>query len=145
MLIWVALALVTAKWRSALLYGTPWSWLPAVPLFAAGFWLYVRSGKHFSAKQLGGVPELMPGHREQMLVTSGIHARVRHPVYLAHLCELLAWSFGTGLVVLYVLTLFALVTGAVMLRVEDAELEQRFGADYVAYRQRVPAILPWLI
>ena len=29
-------------------------------------------------------------YRDQRLVTSGIRARVRHPVYLAHLCEMLA-------------------------------------------------------
>jgi protein-S-isoprenylcysteine O-methyltransferase Ste14 len=82
------------------------------------------------------------GHREQRLVTSGIRARVRHPVYLGHLCELLAWSAGSGLVVCYGLTGFAIVTGAIMIRMEDAELEKRFGEEYRAYRQSVPAIVP---
>jgi len=35
-----------------------------------------------------------------------------------------------------------LVTGAVMIRMEDRELEERFGAAYTAYRQSVPAVLP---
>jgi protein-S-isoprenylcysteine O-methyltransferase Ste14 len=77
-------------------------------------------------------------------VTSGIRARVRHPVYLAHLCEMLAWSVGTGLAVCYALTLFAMITGAVMIRAEDAELERRFGQEYREYRARVPAVLPRL-
>src|SRR6266702_8826087 len=25
-----------------------------------------------------------------------VHSRVRHPVYLAHFCEMVAWSLGTG-------------------------------------------------
>ena len=78
------------------------------------------------------------------LVTTGIRSRVRHPVYLAHLCEMLAWSVGTGLAVCWLLTALAILTGAVMIRMEDAELEKRFGEDSVRYRQSVPAVIPRL-
>ncbi len=139
---WAVVAAGTAKWRDLTLYATPWSWLPAVLLFASGVWIYRRSGAGFSAAQLGGLPELIPGHGEQHLITSGIRARVRHPVYLGHLCEMLAWSVGTGLAVCYGLTLFALITGAFMVWLEDRELEQRFGAEYREYRRRVPAVVP---
>ncbi len=57
---------------------------------------------------------------------------------------MLAWSIGTGLAVCYALTAFAVVTGAIMIRLEDKELEQRFGAEYIQYRQRVPAVIPSL-
>ena len=67
---------------------------------------------------------------------------MRHPVYLAHLCEILAWSIGTGLAVCWGLTAFAALAGAVMIRVEDAELEKRFGDSYRTYRETVPAVLP---
>lgn len=139
---WIALGVISAPWRNLALYRTAWTWLPAAFLFAAGLWIYKRSAAGFSAAQLGGLPELIPGHREQRLTTSGIRARVRHPVYLAHFCEMLAWSVGTGLMVCYGLTAFAVATGVVMLRLEDRELEQRFGDQYRVYRQRVPAILP---
>jgi protein-S-isoprenylcysteine O-methyltransferase Ste14 len=111
-------------------------------LFATGLFLYAKSGKSFSAKQLGGLPEVHGRNREQRLVTDGIRARVRHPVYLAHLCEMVAWSAGTGLAVCWALTAFALITGALMIRMEDAELEQRFGDSYRAYRDSVPALFP---
>jgi protein-S-isoprenylcysteine O-methyltransferase Ste14 len=57
---------------------------------------------------------------------------------------MLAWTVGTGLVVCGLLTAFAMVTGAVMIRMEDAELEKRFGEEYAAYRERVPAVWPRL-
>ena len=82
------------------------------------------------------------GHREDRLITTGIRARVRHPVYLGHLCEMLAWSIGTGLLACWALTAFAMVTGAVMIRMEDAELKHRFGEAYLVYRTKVPAIVP---
>jgi hypothetical protein len=52
---------------------------------------------------------------------SGIRSRVRHPIYLGHLCEMLAWSLGTGLAVCWLLTAWAIATGALMIRLEDAE------------------------
>src|SRR5579871_1481987 len=141
---WIAVAVVTFRWRTDALYASPWGWLPALGLFALGFWLYHRAGADFGLKRLTGVPELHANHAEQSLVTAGIRAHVRHPVYLAHLCEMLAWSAGTGLLVCFGLTLFAGITGAAMIRAEDAELERRFGEAYRAYRSTVPAVLPRL-
>jgi protein-S-isoprenylcysteine O-methyltransferase Ste14 len=142
MAMWVVVALVTRSWRDVLLYRADWPWGPAALLFVCGLYLYSQSGKNFNAKQLGGVPEVHGGNRDQQLVTDGIRSRVRHPVYLAHLCEMLAWSTGTGLAVCWGLTAFAVVTGAVMIRMEDAELEKRFGHSYRAYRNAVPAVVP---
>ena len=141
-LMWVVVAAITWRWRSFELYCAAWAWVPAALLFACGLYLYSQAGKNFSAKQLGGIPEVHSRSPEQRLVTEGIRSRVRHPVYLAHLCEMLAWSLGTGLAVCWGLTAFAIATGAVMIRMEDAELEQRFGNSYVAYRKSVPAVLP---
>ena len=141
---WIAVGALTARWRHVVLYSPPWSWIAAAVLFATGLWIYSQAGAHFSWAQLGGLPELRDGHEEHRLVTTGIRARVRHPVYLGHLCEMLAWSVGTGLMMCWALTGFAIVTGAVMIRMEDAELERRFGEEYSAYRKRVPAVWPKL-
>lgn len=140
--LWVIVGAVTWPWRQVALYRFPLTWLPAAALFLMGFLLYKRASTSFSPAQLGGVPEVQRGHRNQQLITTGIRARVRHPIYLGHLCEMLAWSVGTGLLVCYSLTAFAVVSGAIMIRMEDAELEQRFGEKYRSYRDSVPAIIP---
>ncbi len=142
--IWIGVALLTGPWRAVLLYSTPWSWVPSALLFALGIFIYSHSGAHFSWAQLGGLPEVRLGNHDQRLVTTGIRARVRHPVYLGHLCEMLAWSVGTGLAVCWLLTAFAIATGAVMIRLEDAELQKRFGQEYERYRFSVPAVIPRL-
>jgi protein-S-isoprenylcysteine O-methyltransferase Ste14 len=141
---WVGVGALTGPWRQIAIYTTAWSWVPAGLLFSGGLWIYAQAGMHFSWVQLGGLPELQAEHHEQRLVTTGIRARVRHPVYLGHLCEMLAWSVGTGLVVCWLLTGFAMITGAAMLLMEDAELEKRFGEEYVKYRISVGAIFPRL-
>jgi protein-S-isoprenylcysteine O-methyltransferase Ste14 len=140
---WFGMAALTAPWRDATFYSTLWTWFPAAFLFATGIFIYATAGAHFSWAQLGGLPELRSGHQDR-LMTSGIRSRVRHPIYLGHLCEMLAWSLGTGLAVCWLLTALAIATGAVMIRMEDAELEKRFGQEYASYRQRVHAVLPKL-
>ncbi|HYA95252.1 MAG TPA: isoprenylcysteine carboxylmethyltransferase family protein [Terriglobales bacterium] len=142
--IWVAVGAITWPWRHVLLYDSAYSWLAAAPFFAAGFYLYHRGRARFNFAQLIGRPEVQGEGFEQRLVTTGIRARVRHPVYLGHLCELIGWSVGTGLAVIYVLMVLAVITGAVMVRLEDDELERRFGEPYRQYRKRVPAVIPRL-
>jgi len=141
---WVGMGAFTAPWRHVALYSTAWGWVPAALLFAVGFFIYTRSGTPFRLAQLGGLPEVRPNHRDDRLVTTGLRSRVRHPIYLAHLCEMLAWSVGAGLLVCWLLTAFAIVTGAVMVRTEEAELQRRFGEEYLAYRKRVHAVWPRL-
>jgi protein-S-isoprenylcysteine O-methyltransferase Ste14 len=139
---WVLVAAITAPWRGVLLYEKGWTWIPAGTLFCAGLILYKLSHSEFSLIQLGGLPEIVDHYSRQRLVTTGIRARVRHPVYLGHLCEMLAWSLGTGLAVCWALTALAIMTGALMIRMEDEELERRFSEQYRQYRSTVPAVLP---
>lgn len=138
---WLLVAAITAPWRSITLYENRWMCIPAAALFSAGLVLYKLSHTHFTLAQLGGLPELLPAHH-QHLVTTGIRARVRHPVYLAHLCEMLAWSTATGLAVCWSLTTLAIASGAIMIGMEEKELEKRFGEEYARYRSTVPAIVP---
>jgi protein-S-isoprenylcysteine O-methyltransferase Ste14 len=141
---WIGMGALTGPWRRAALYSAWWTWIPAALLFAVGVFIYSHAGAHFSWEQLGGLPEVLTNHPQDRLVTTGIRARVRHPVYMAHLCEMCAWSIGTGLIVCWLLTGFAILTGAVMIRLEDAELERRFGDEFQKYRSAVPAVLPRL-
>ncbi len=144
LVMWIGVAVITAPWRDAVFYSSPFAWIPAAILFAAGIALYANVGAHFSWAQLGGLPEVRLDRHDDRLVTTGIRSRVRHPVYLGHLCEMLAWSVGTGLAVCWLLTAVAIATGAVMIHTEDAELEKRFGEEFVVYRQRVHAVVPKL-
>jgi protein-S-isoprenylcysteine O-methyltransferase Ste14 len=144
LLIWLAAGAITWRWRLITLYDTPWAWIPGGLLILAGLLAYSGARQDFSTDQVLGRSELQPHKHEQRLHTSGIRARVRHPYYLGHCCELLGWTIGTGLAVLFALFAFGLVTGAVMIRAEERELEARFGQAYRDYKRRVPALVPKL-
>jgi protein-S-isoprenylcysteine O-methyltransferase Ste14 len=144
--IWTAFILATltlmGPFRGSHFYMNWWMWVPGITLFLAGFLIYRSASQGFRGVQLSGLAELEPERHGQQLVTSGVHGWVRHPIYLAHLCEMLGWCIGTGLMPLYALLIFTTITGGVTIRIEDRELEARFGEDYRRYRQQVPAVIP---
>lgn len=142
MLLWVLLAALTYSWRSIVLYSSPWTWLAGGPLILIGLLVYRGAKQDFSTDQVLGRSELQPESHEQRLHTSGIRGRVRHPYYLGHICELLGWTFGTGLLMLWAMLVFAVITGALMIRAEELELVGRFGESYREYQRRVPMFFP---
>jgi protein-S-isoprenylcysteine O-methyltransferase Ste14 len=130
------------QYRHVHLYVSWMAWVPAVLFLLMGFGLYQAAGQGFSRSKIIGLAELEPDTHAQELVTTGIRTKVRHPLYLAHFCELFGWMLGTGSLAVAGLLAFAIVTGAIMIRREDAELELRFGEAFRQYRSRVPAFLP---
>lgn len=144
--IWIvfiaATFLILWPFRLERYYANWWSWIPALGMFLMGFSIYAQAFKSFPHEQVSGLAELEPDRHRQELVTTGIRSHVRHPIYLGHLCEILGWCIGTGLTALYVLAGLAIVTGILMIRIEDRELEARFGHAYRKYRATVPAVVP---
>ena len=95
----------------------------------------------FGGRNLSGAPEIMNDAGSGGLVNTGMHARMRHPIYLAHLCNLAGLSIGSGLAVNFVLLAISLVvTYPLMIVLEERELEHRFGASYREYNNSVPLL-----
>ncbi len=135
-------ALATWTLRHHHLYTSLYALIPGAVFILCGLALYRAATRNFTHVHVTGLAELEPTRHAQSLVTTGIRARVRHPIYLGHFCEMLGWTLCCGTYSLFILCLIALFTGALMLRLEDNELEQRFGPAYAQYRRTVPAILP---
>jgi protein-S-isoprenylcysteine O-methyltransferase Ste14 len=141
---WVTLYAATYPLRGVQLYPVRWAWVPGLLFFVVGTVLYAQGHNGFSFSQLVGFHELKPDQHSPQLSVRGIRQHVRHPVYLAHLCQMLAFSITTGLAPCWALTAFALVTGIAMVRAEERELVQRFGDSYRKYQQNVPMLIPRL-
>jgi protein-S-isoprenylcysteine O-methyltransferase Ste14 len=73
------------------------------------------------------------------LVTGGIYRFTRNPMYLGSATLLLAWALYLGNVAAFAgVPLFILYMNRFQIAPEERALEARFGAEYLAYRTRVP-------
>jgi protein-S-isoprenylcysteine O-methyltransferase Ste14 len=119
----------------------PWAFAAGVAVAACWLWLFHRSHRDLGTNWSVSL-QLREDHR---LVTSGVYAHVRHPMYTALFLHALAqalllsnWVAGPAMLVAFTL-MFAL-----RLRPEEQLMGERFGADYAAYRQRTKRLVPWI-
>jgi protein-S-isoprenylcysteine O-methyltransferase Ste14 len=97
---------------------------------AAGLWLVV-------------IRQVRIAYDEDRLITSGLFAHVRHPIYSAFIfldataVALLAWSWPMLALPFVTYGVYRLLIGG-----EEARLEREFGSAYADYRERVPALVP---
>ncbi|HEV2350063.1 MAG TPA: isoprenylcysteine carboxylmethyltransferase family protein [Terriglobia bacterium] len=79
------------------------------------------------------------------LVVSGPYRMVRHPIYTSMLCIILATGSMVAPMLLLVVSVTVFIIGTeIRVRIEDALLAARFGAQFQAYRRRVPAYIPFI-
>ncbi|PID59159.1 hypothetical protein CSB45_01800 [candidate division KSB3 bacterium] len=123
-----------------------WTKIPAVPylnvfgvvLFALGFWLHVRCEQvhkqaHVSSEQIDGI------------VTTGLYAWLRHPIYLSLLMMNLGMGLAFGLVITVVLALIFSGLWGLTALAEEKFLRQKFPEAYRRYMQDVKwRILPYI-
>jgi protein-S-isoprenylcysteine O-methyltransferase Ste14 len=119
---------------------TPWTFWPGALATATGLlfavWARVHIGRNWS-----GTVTIKEDHE---LIVSGPYALVRHPIYsgllLAIIGSALARSETRGVLAV----LIAWLALWRKYRIEERWMTERFGARYDAYRQRVPALVPFL-
>ncbi|MGD8330152.1 MAG: isoprenylcysteine carboxylmethyltransferase family protein [Acidobacteriota bacterium] len=125
-------------------FGTSWVLVGlGAALYAAAAVVEVRCRRYLKLRTLLGVPEIKaPQEGPGTLLCEGIYARVRHPRYVG----VMLGGFGVALASNYLaayVTMLALVPVAYALTaIEETELLQRFGDDYLHYRARVPRFVP---
>jgi protein-S-isoprenylcysteine O-methyltransferase Ste14 len=123
--------------------GTSWLLVGAAAACAVPAFLIARArGRLLTFGVLAGLPELSPGRYPGRLLTEGIYARIRHPRYVEVAVGTLAYALFANHVGTYVLWLLLLPTLLLVVRLEERELRERFGAAWDEYARRVPRFLP---
>ena len=107
-----------------------------LPVMLAGFLQYKLSGR-YRVRHAGGPPGMSQGFPERIIDT-GPYAYSRNPMYLGHI----VWMTG---LVLVTRSPLAILVAAIRIpwydaraAEDEARLEERFGPEYAAYRDRVP-------
>jgi protein-S-isoprenylcysteine O-methyltransferase Ste14 len=126
-------------------YLLPLGWLDGLPrtprmivglvLFVFGASFPVRVRRAFEAAGTN----IRPDQPTNALLTSGLFAHARNPVYVGGLIALfgVALVFGSDWIVILLVPAFLVLHYGVVLR-EERYLEAKFGAPYLAYKQSVP-------
>jgi hypothetical protein len=133
--------LITSLWEWVIHGGRIEPNLWFAPLMVWGYLQYRLCGKYRTAHGGGGPGPEIPGER---LVSSGLYAYTRNPMYLGHIIFLI------GLTLTLRSWLAALITVAVTVwfhfRVlaDERNLSVALGPDYVAYTKSVKRWLPGL-
>ncbi len=130
-----------------ILFVWPWPW-SAVKyfLYAAALLLFYGGFRVYDIQYMLGIKQIrtMRDKKEKdrvQFTTAGILGYVRHPWYSGTI--LLVWAYGVitdvSLVSKVVLTVYILV-GTLL---EEKKLIREYGEQYLAYREKVPMLIPW--
>ena len=106
-----------------------------------GTFLLIWSFKSLGAGRAFGKELFLPGSRSK-LVTGGIYAYTRNPLYLSVTIIFLGWFFALRLTPAAILTILFFVHFLLVAKWEERELGERFGREYEEYRKRVPFLVP---
>lgn len=107
---------------------------------AAAHWAYYLIGgllaNRMAARSAAGI-----GH----VVTDGLYARVRHPIYSGDI--VLAWGIVLYWPHIWVVIAAVWMTAVLIfwMRLEERALEERFGGEYARYKARTPMVVPRIL
>jgi protein-S-isoprenylcysteine O-methyltransferase Ste14 len=105
--------------------------------FALAFWARYILGRNWS-----GVVSISENHE---LVSSGPYAYVRNPIYSGILLAILGTAVGFGRLSGFIAFLLSAISFLHKSRIEEGFLMQEFGEKFNLYRQRVKALIPFVL
>lgn len=115
--------------------------LLAVPLLVASGIVSRKRRKHLKFGVLAGVPEVDPAQGPGLL-TAGIYGAIRHPRYAEFILGLTGWALVFNYLGFYAVSAVSIALLYPIVLLEERELRERFGQDYVDYAARVPRLIP---
>jgi len=140
---WTSGGVLLWIYRPLLLSAARPSWVAiaaGLVLIGIEVYLFLRVERELGSRRLVGHAELT-GTGE--MFTGGLYAHLRHPRYSGMFCAVVGAALLGGSLRLWAVLAAWWVLALIVIRLEERELDARFGPAYAAYRKRVPALLPF--
>jgi protein-S-isoprenylcysteine O-methyltransferase Ste14 len=116
-----------------------WTIVTGAALMLADVAIFAIAESELGGRRLVGQAELSA---KGELAVRGLYAYMRHPRYLGMILGVLGACVLAGSQRLSIVSAVWLIAALAIIRIEERELRDRFGAAYAAYAERVPALLP---
>ena len=119
----------------------PWGIIIGLILLGLGFYVLIQALKALSVRRAFG-KEIYQTKTESDLITHGIYAHVRNPLYLGVTIQFFGWFFVLLFTFLLIMPVFFMLLFFFVARWEEKELTERFGEAYLNYKKSVPRFFP---
>jgi protein-S-isoprenylcysteine O-methyltransferase Ste14 len=116
-----------------------WAIVAGAALMLSDVAIFAIAESELGGRRLVGQAELSA---KGELAVRGMYAHVRHPRYLGMMLGVLGACVLAGSVRLWIVSAVWWMAALGIIRIEERELRERFGAAYAAYAERVPMLLP---
>jgi protein-S-isoprenylcysteine O-methyltransferase Ste14 len=148
-LVWTILCLIGVGLFLARRSLLAWDFGTNYPLIVLGallevacIWLWVPLHRYLSFTTMMGLPELAPQKYPTALITGGIYSRMRHPRYVQILLFLWGYALIANYPAAYAVAALWVPGILIIVRLEEKELRERYGAAYEEYCRGVPRFVP---
>jgi protein-S-isoprenylcysteine O-methyltransferase Ste14 len=139
LLAWVVVAYMQAS-RQAL-----WSGTPLMVVLGAALILFGGAVSTIAVLRFGGGSFLGFTPEEQTgLVRSGLHGKVRHPIYSGIIIAAIGWLMFSPTVATFIVVGITFVYLPIGIHLEERKLIAQHGDAYRRYKAEVPALFPKL-
>jgi protein-S-isoprenylcysteine O-methyltransferase Ste14 len=112
--------------------------------FVVALVTFNKARKQIPHRTMVGFPEIEPQKNKQPLLNSGIYARTRNPIYLAHLLLVFAAAAVSNFAANWIMFALDCLILPLLIRAEERELLTRYGNEFGDYMRRVPRLFPQL-
>ena len=107
-------------------------------LAAVGVFIVKRAFRNYNTSAFLGFKE----EKHEVLKTSGIQSKVRHPLYTGTLLIFLGYLIHNPLLSSLISLLALLAYLPIGIHIEEKKLVKQFGEQYLEYKASVPALFP---
>ncbi len=118
-----------------------WAFTAGSVLLLVGFPVMISALRSLRTHRAFG-DEIHKTKEESTLITTGAYAYTRNPLYLSATILFLGWSLVFLSTFLLIVTMLFLPLFRFAAKWEERELTDRFGDEYLSYKERVPFFFP---